>query len=191
MLFFLSIACFSLAHAQTTDTLEYTMDTLRVEAVRASVSSSDAPLSLSIKSRSPRELASNAAGSITSLTQDLPGIWVNDRQNRALGERITIRGIGWRAQFGVRGIQVVLDGIPLTVADGQSVTNIIDPAFIERVELIRGPAASFWGNSSGGVLYLSTGAGRRGGNNFYARTYAGSFGGRKAEVRINTGSEDH
>jgi iron complex outermembrane receptor protein len=181
----------TLFYAQTSDTLQYTMDTLRVEAVRASVSSADAPLSLSIKTRTSRELASDAAGSITSLTQDLPGIWVNDRQNRALGERITIRGIGWRAQFGVRGIQVVLDGIPLTVADGQSVTNIIDPAFIKRVELIRGPAASYWGNSSGGVLYLSTKASQPTGNSFNARTYAGSYGGRKAEFRLNNSSGDH
>ncbi len=179
------------AHGQSQDTLTYTMDTLRVEAVRASVSPADAPLSLSIDTRTPREISGDAAGSISSLTQDLPGVWVSDRQNRALGERITIRGLGWRAQFGVRGIQVVLDGIPLTVADGQSVTNIIDPAFIERVELIRGPAASYWGNSSGGVLYLSTKGNRSAENNFYARTYAGSFAGRKAEFRLNNVTGDH
>lgn len=173
--------------AQTTpDTLSViNLDTLLIQAVRSRLSPENAPLSLSINSRSENEITGSAAGSISSITQNLPGIWVNDRQNYALGERITIRGIGWRAAFGVRGIQIILDGIPLTVADGQSVTNLIDPAFITRAELIRGPAGAYWGNSSGGVLYLSTKADFSNDENIFLRTQDGSFGNRKGEVRYD------
>lgn len=84
------------------------------------------------------------------LFDQVPGLWVNDRENYALGERTTGRGIGWRAQFGVCCIQVVMDGIPLTMADGQAMLTGEDTIFIRRAELIRGPSSMFWGNSSGG-----------------------------------------
>src|SRR5699024_5366691 len=112
-----------------TDTLpSYRLDTLVVDAVRLRISSEDAPLSLGTQTRSLRQRTGNAPTSLAGITQDLAGVWVSDRNIASLGERITIRGVGWRSAWGVRGIQVVLNGIPLTVADGSSVTNIIDPA---------------------------------------------------------------
>ncbi|MBN2731270.1 MAG: TonB-dependent receptor [Balneolaceae bacterium] len=127
---------------------------------------------------------------LSSITQQLPGIWVNNRENQALGERITIRGLGWRAAFGVRGIQIILNGIPLTVADGQSVTNVVDPAFITRAELLRGPAGSYWGNSSGGVLYLSTDPGNTN-QPFYLRAQTGSYGEKKVQARYSQYTGKH
>lgn len=168
----------------TTDTLTSTLESLVVEAIRSTVSPVDAPLSFSIKTRTFDERKATATTSLASLTQSLPGIWVSNRHNNALGDRITIRGIGWRASYGVRGIQIVLNGIPLTVADGSSVTNIIDPGLVTRIELIRGPASSYWGNSSGGVLYISTEPDYSRKNNFYVRLYGGSYQHRKAEFRF-------
>jgi iron complex outermembrane receptor protein len=90
--------------------------------------------------------------------------------------------MGWRSPFGVRGITVVLDDIPLTVADGQTIMNLVDPAMVQSLELLRGPSATFWGNSSGGVLYMST---RPPSDSpaFSYRTYAGSYQTMKHEVR--------
>src|SRR5690606_2146217 len=86
----------------------------------------------------------------------LPGVFVANRENPALGERLVVRGLGYRAGFGVRGVQVVLDGVPLTLADGQAVLGVVDPPFVRRAEVVRGPASALWGNGSGGVLFLST-----------------------------------
>ncbi len=101
-----------------------------------------------------------------------------------MGERLTIRGMGWRAQFGVRGSQVMLDGIPLTVADGQTILSMIDPAMIKNIELLRGPSATFWGNSSGGVLYLSTKPSPNAPGLTY-RGFAGSYSSLKQELQWN------
>ncbi|HUF75311.1 MAG TPA: Plug domain-containing protein, partial [Longimicrobiales bacterium] len=49
--------------------------------------------------------------------RSLPGVQVQNRFNYAVGERVSIRGFGSRAQFGVRGIHVVVDGIPATLPD--------------------------------------------------------------------------
>ncbi len=87
---------------------------------------------------------------------EVPGVFVNNRYNFALGDRISIRGFGSRSQFGVRGIRIIQDGIPLTLADGQAQLNNLDLAAAGRIEVIRGPAASLYGNASGGVITIQT-----------------------------------
>ena len=88
--------------------------------------------------------------------QNLPGVQVQNRFNYAVGERVTIRGFGSRAQFGVRGINIVVDGIPATLADGQSTLDHLDIGSLGRVEALRGPASAIYGNASGGVLRFET-----------------------------------
>jgi iron complex outermembrane receptor protein len=86
----------------------------------------------------------------------VPGVQVDDRYNYAVGERIAVRGFGARAQFGVRGVKVYLDGVPATLPDGQTSLGHIDPAFLRRAEVIRGPAAALYGNTAGGVIHFET-----------------------------------
>src|SRR5690606_15487301 len=88
----------------------------------------------------------------------IPGVQVDNRYNYALGERISIRGFGARAQFGVRGVKVLVDGIPATLPDGQTALNHVDLSLLDRAEVIRGPAASVYGNTAGGVIQLETAA---------------------------------
>ncbi|MCW9708315.1 TonB-dependent receptor family protein [Fodinibius salsisoli] len=177
--------------AQQQDSLSIDLEPIEVTALRSTVSATDAPLSLSITSRNVESINASSSLSLKSIGDGLPGLWINDRQNYALGEQMTIRGLGWRAAFGVRGIQVVLNGLPLTIADGQSITNIIDPAFIRRAELVRGPAATYWGNSSGGVLYLSTDPNYSKGTHTRLRTMAGSYGLGKGEAEFSITSDKH
>lgn len=86
----------------------------------------------------------------------VPGVQVDNRYNYALGERISIRGFGARAQFGVRGVKVLVDGIPATLPDGQTTLNHVDLASLGRVEVMRGPASALYGNAAGGVIRLET-----------------------------------
>ncbi|HSJ26527.1 MAG TPA: TonB-dependent receptor plug domain-containing protein, partial [Longimicrobiales bacterium] len=86
----------------------------------------------------------------------LPGVQIQNRYNFAVGERLAVRGYGGRAQFGVRGVRVMVDGVPATVADGQTTLDHLDVATLGRVEALRGPAASLYGNAAGGVLHFET-----------------------------------
>jgi iron complex outermembrane receptor protein len=86
----------------------------------------------------------------------VPGVIVDNRFNQSQGDRIVIRGIGARAQFGTRGIKILLDNIPLTFPDGQSQLNNLDPANIESIELLRGPSSSLYGNASGGIISIKS-----------------------------------
>ncbi|WP_110693391.1 TonB-dependent receptor family protein [Salinicola halophyticus] len=86
----------------------------------------------------------------------VPGVFLQNRDNFAQGQRVSIRGFGARAPFGVRGITVIVDGIPYTLPDGQAQLDAIDLDSAERIEVIRGPAAVQYGNAAGGVISVTT-----------------------------------
>lgn len=88
--------------------------------------------------------------------RSVPGVIVNNRNNTSQGDRVTIRGLGSRASFGVRGVKIIQDGIPLTMADGQSQLNNLDLTSAGQIEVVRGPNSSLYGNAAGGVLNILT-----------------------------------
>lgn len=86
----------------------------------------------------------------------VPGLQIQNRFNLASGERVAVRGFGGRAQFGIRGIRVLVDGIPATLPDGQTALDHLDLPSVGRVELLRGPGAALYGNAAGGVLHFES-----------------------------------
>ncbi|MCO7223484.1 TonB-dependent receptor [Pleionea sp. CnH1-48] len=90
------------------------------------------------------------------LLTGVPGVFFQSSANFAQDERISIRGFGSRSSFGIRGITIVVDGIPHTLPDGQSQIDSLDLTQVERLEVLRGPSSSFYGNSAGGVVHLVT-----------------------------------
>ncbi|MES1952837.1 TonB-dependent receptor [Salinisphaera sp. S4-8] len=85
-----------------------------------------------------------------------PGVYANNGSNFAQNLRISIRGFGARSAFGVRGVKVLVDGIPETLADGQAQTDSIDLGAVERLEVVRGPFSALYGNATGGVVDITT-----------------------------------
>lgn len=86
----------------------------------------------------------------------VPGLLLQNRYNYAQGQRLSIRGFGARAPFGVRGVRVVVDGIPQTTPDGQSQLDAIDLRAIQRIEVLRGLGSALHGNASGGLIDIRT-----------------------------------
>ena len=84
----------------------------------------------------------------------IPGLVVQNRYNYAQDLQVSSRGFGARAAFGVRGVRLLQDGIPLTMPDGQGQTALFDLDGANRIEVLRGPFAALYGNSSGGVIHL-------------------------------------
>jgi iron complex outermembrane receptor protein len=86
----------------------------------------------------------------------VPGLAVLNRQNYAQDLQIQSRGFGSRATFGVRGIRLIADGIPATMPDGQGQASTFALGSAERIEVLRGPFSSLYGNSAGGVIVVDT-----------------------------------
>ncbi len=128
---------------------------IEVQVLRTPILQNAAPIAVSALTE--EDLQRGRSGFfLEEALRGLPGVQVQNRYNPAVGERVAIRGFGARAQFGLRGIRVVVDGIPATLPDGQSSLDHLDIGSLGRVEAIRGPASALYGNASGGVLSFTT-----------------------------------
>ena len=93
---------------------------------------------------------------IGELLQGVPSLFVSSQQNFSQDTRISIRGFGTRATFGIRGIKVLWDGIPITTPDGQTQLDHIPLSSMGTIEVIRGVSSGLYGNASGGVILLKS-----------------------------------
>ena len=92
------------------------------------------------------------AVNISETLPRVPGVFAANRQNYAQDLQISSRGFGARAAFGVRGVRLYQDGIPVTMPDGQGQTGSFSLLSADRIEVLRGPFSTLYGNASGGVV---------------------------------------
>lgn len=96
--------------------------------------------------------------------------------------RISIRGSGLTRNYGNRGINAYMDGIPINTSDGLFDTFEIDPSAYRYVEVFKGAnALRFGSNSLGGAINFVTPTGYDA-DLFGARVDVGSFGFVKSTV---------
>lgn len=126
-----------------------------VDVLRSPIMLDSAPFAVSVLTED-LWTTGRSQGSIEEALQGLPGVQIHNRFNDAVGERVSIRGYGSRSEFGVRGITILVDGIPATMPDGQATLDHLDLGSLGRVEALRGPGSALYGNASGGVLRFET-----------------------------------
>src|SRR5687767_7292677 len=123
--------------------------------------------------------------SLDETLAQVPGLAVSNRNNPSQDPRISIRGFGARSAFGVRGIRVLRDGIPLTLPDGQTPVDYLDLESVGRVEVLRGSASSLYGNAGGGVVDIRSSEPARVPLLGEARWWSGSYGTRRLVARAS------
>jgi iron complex outermembrane recepter protein len=114
--------------------------------------------------------------SLDEMLAVLPGVAVANRTNPAQDPRVFIRGFGSRSAFGVRGVRILRDGMPLTLPDGQTPIDYMDLETIGTVEVIRGSASALYGNAAGGVIDIHSVDPPSDALAVQARALTGSFG---------------
>ncbi len=126
-----------------------------VSATRVERSNMDIPAAIdTIDQRTIRE--GNPQVNLSEVLNRVPGITVSNRQNYAQDLQISSRGFGARSTFGVRGLRLIADGIPATMPDGQGQAATFNLSSAQSIEVLRGPFASLYGNSAGGVVQIFT-----------------------------------
>ena len=165
----LALGCTS-AFAQSGGELEEII----VTATRIEKPLTTVPAAITVVNQDAIQLGRQQLALDESLSR-VPGIFMQNRYNFAQDLRVAIRGFGARANFGIRGIKILVDGIPETLPDGQGSVDSIDIGSTGQIEVLRGPSSSIWGNASGGVISVTS-----------ERAPSDPYN----EVRLSTGSYD-
>jgi iron complex outermembrane receptor protein len=136
-------------------TTQKTLPTIVVTAIRIPQPAFDVPAAIGVVTRDDIVDGAPAVSLSQSLAR-IPGVVAQNRQSYAQDSQISIRGFGSRASFGVRGIRLLVDGLPMSGPDGQGQTDPFDLATAGRIEVLRGPFSALYGNAAGGVIQIFT-----------------------------------
>jgi iron complex outermembrane receptor protein len=178
----LSLAMASAAHGQAGALEEITVTAMRIETSLARV-----PAAVSVIGQDDIQLARQQLALDESLSR-VPGLFMQNRYNFAQDLRVSIRGFGARANFGIRGVKILVDGIPETLPDGQGSVDGIDIGSTSQIEVLRGPSSTLYGNASGGVIAVTS---ERAPEEAFAdvRLSAGDYGFRKLQIKTGGQTE--
>lgn len=163
--------------AQQDTTKPYTLPPTTVTVTRAERPLTQIPNSIQTIDRQQIARAKPTWGLDEALVS-VPGVFVANRYNFSQDQRISIRGFGARSAFAVRGIKILVDGIPQTLPDGQGQLTNLELGEVDRIEVLRGSASALFGNASGGVISIWTNPHSVAQVRGEARFVAGRFGAR-------------
>jgi iron complex outermembrane receptor protein len=157
------------------------LDSVTVTALRLDSRVGNAPFSVSVVGREQLQEAQQQLALDEALA-GVPGLFMMGSDNFTQDLRLSIRGFGARAAFGIRGIKLLVDGLPESTPDGQGQVDNIDVGLLEQAEIVRGPMAGLYGNAAGGVVSLASEAPPE--QPFAeARLSAGSFGFQRYQLK--------
>ena len=143
-------------HAQTPPAAtDVTLDPIAVTATRGAERLFDVPASADVIDGATIRDGQPAISLSESLVR-VPGVFAANRNNYAQDLQLSSRGYGARAAFGVRGVRLYQDDIPATMPDGQGQTGNFSLLSAKRIEVLRGPFSTLYGNASGGVVSVYT-----------------------------------
>jgi len=140
--------------ARPADSLKvYTLPPAVVSVTRANPPINKVPQAVQLVEKTEISRARPTWGLDEALVS-VPGVYAANRYNFSLDQRISIRGFGARSAFAVRGIKVLVDGIPQTLPDGQGQLTNLELGAADRIEILRGSASALFGNAAGGVISI-------------------------------------
>jgi iron complex outermembrane receptor protein len=131
------------------DTLSYSTDDVVVTATRVEKKIIDIPYPV-IRLKNTQYKFSKRV-SVDNVLENVPGLFLQSRYGNH-DVRVAIRGFGSRSNTGIRGVRILLDGIPESEPDGQTRIEAIDFNSVGSIELVKGNSSSLYTNAPGGVI---------------------------------------
>ena len=111
-----ALAAVTALHAQAQNSPSVQLDPVVISVERTRQSSFDAPAAVSAVTRETIESAGPQVN-LSEVLNRVPGISVLNRQNYSQDLQLSIRGFGARSTFGIRGVKLIVDGIPATMPE--------------------------------------------------------------------------
>ena len=94
--------------------------------------------------------------SLDESLRGIPGLLVQNRRSYSISGGIGLAIRRPQSRFGIRGLALLQDGIPITTADGTTEPGNVDIGSMGRIDVIRGPSSVLYGNAAGGVINVTT-----------------------------------
>ena len=145
------------------------------------------PSSVTVVQRDQIEYAQRRT-SLDEALRGIPGLFVQNRRNYGLSGGIGLSIRAPQPRFGLRGLAIIQDGIPITTADGTTEPGNVDLGSVGRIEVIRGPSSVLYGNSAGGVINLTTTFDPTRRLTFRPDIQFGSYGYNRQQLRVDGGT---
>lgn len=150
----LLIACSS-ANAQNDSLKIIELDSVEIKALRIPTLAKQQPFSIANYTATTLQETRQQL-SLQEYLAHIPGLFTMNANNYAQDLRISIRGFGTRSAFGIRGVKIIIDGIPETTPDGQGQIDNLNLGIVENIEVLKGPSSALYGNASGGIINITT-----------------------------------
>lgn len=155
LLLIFSVLLGNWAYSQNDSIANVQLDSVVLSVTRLPITSQQLPYSVA-EYRASSIQQTRQQLSLQEYLNFIPGLFSLNANNYAQDLRISIRGFGARSAFGIRGVKIIVDGIPETTPDGQGQIDNLDVGSVERIEVLKGPSSALFGNASGGIINMST-----------------------------------
>ena len=158
-----------------------------VTVTRTDQELSAVPNAIAVVQRDTIEVGQRRA-SLDEALRGIPGLFVQNRRNYGLSGGIGLSIRAPQPRFGLRGLAIIQDGIPITTADGTTEPSNVDLGSVGRIDVIRWPSSVLYGNSAGGVINLETTFDTSRALTIRPDIQFGSHGYNRQQVRIDAGN---
>ncbi len=129
------------------------LDSLSVTATKFERETKEVPQSIAVINN--QQIEDTNVLNVKDAISTIPGVIAADKNN-GYDSRLIIRGAGLKANYGIREIMVMRDGVPMTDPDSFTRMDFIDVDDIESIEVFKGPGSIYAANATGGVVFIKS-----------------------------------
>ncbi len=127
------------------------MDAISVTATRSERDTKGVPEAISVIGE--ERLEQTPMFNIQDALDEVPGVLITNNRG-SYSARVVVRGAGLKANYGIREIMLIRDGVPITDPDSFTRLDFVDTQDIEQIEVTKGPGNLYAAGSAGGTIQV-------------------------------------
>ena len=148
---FFVVSISAVSYAEQNNSGGANIDTISVTATREERLTKDVPNNIVVVGE--ERIEESRMYNISDALKGIPSVLLNSK-NGGYDARMIIRGAGLKANYGIREIMLLRDGVPITDPDSFTRLDFIDTQDVERIEITKGPGNIYALGSAGGTVQI-------------------------------------